>query len=1762
MRPTTNRISAVLLPALLALSAVIAIPQAPVSAAPVSVAIGVAFDGTPTFDSDDLPGNDSADDNLIVRTHDTVGYNWFYNTDAGGATNPRLASTVPDGMIWSVVPPQCVGATTGIYDSASLPALVAGGDERHMVCHLADTNTTVSEVVTPVAMVLGDNSTNTHDQGTLLTTNVGFSADEISGSITSPDQTVTLSAGLFLNVRKFTPVIGSQSDGPGPTGTDSGVVFRYHLAVEVDHPIRTGSDGVKGLTQIEDTFTFTDSLAAISPGAQLFDWGSYGDGCWDVPAPWTNVSAGSGLDHGSAPTTDVAVPDSGDWSCSQSGSDVTITVSNMDSSGSSFPTRTASGGSVLPADQRLVATQIIWVWIPIDDVLDGEDETRGTVDDGTLSATNSVLDFNPDDRAGRSNYGPDLEDPADNDWTHALASGVGRSKQFLAADAVYAPPTTASALWGGDGYANMGSRSTSIVHLQNAGVVPFNNVQLCDKFDNTAFRLGTMTRAGQQGPHHWVNRYNGAEGVGITVEFGIGGAGGAGATWASFDDISDSTCDDSESTVWSTNPADPALGGTIIDGASDAITKVRTTVIGPVPPGGVVQFYTALVVEGPSLLPDSNDGQVLFNRGMWKADELWGGAWDGGNYDPLTHTGSVVGDRLLFTGALARVDKVAVEAVPGSGNTFLAGTPARFEISPTITTSGDVDGAPASDVIVTDVLPPGLTLVAGSVTPSITNGNAAEYCLLCDGSDWTTAFPAGAVGVRWLFGDVPLNTTLPTLGFDALVPFDAPDGTNYLNTAVVSTPSDSSDEAERSSSAGIVAVQPAAVSAGKVTTTPLLPLDTQMSYTLQLANTSDADVSSLDVIDILPYTGDPKALPSDFAGGYNAVAVANLPAGMDVYVTDQPVAAMDAADGSAGDGYADPGRSGIDAWYVTPATGVWACSLGQLGTAGCPTATSVTGLRFVSNGTVDPILPQQQAQTWDVLLTPVGNADGDLYTNTFAARVDASLLPLPVFSPEATVRVTAPSVMLEKEICLDFSGVDCDPAVDAHWGEATILPENVPATFRLSVTNTGQSDLIDVEVVDALPAGLTFVNGSTSGPGNFTGFPTTWITSIVAGETAVGTFQALADGPSATPIVNSATATATDQFDQTDSDTDDASVTEIRALGEISGGVYDDDGAPLGGVTVTLTGTDIFGQPVSIVATTLADGSYEFPDLLAGSYIVTETQPAGYGDGVEEPGTNGAASTTNDVITVTLDWGDASIDNDFIETLGSIAGTVFHDLDGDGIQDAGETGIPGVTVTLTGTDSQGGTVSTVVTTDTDGNYIFPDLLSSDATGYAVTETQPSVYDDGIDTVGSAGGNAATNDEVTGIVLATGVDATDYDFAEVGTVVSGTVWLDENRDGVIDAAETTRLAGVTITLTDGAGNVIATTTTDANGFYSFNVSAGDYTITESQPSGHGSTTVNTLEVVVPLGGLVEQNFGEYLGSIAGTVWDDVDGDGLQGSTESGVSGVDVELLDSAGNIVATATTDPNGDYVFPDLPAGDYTIVIVPPTGETFTTEGAGSDETVDSDVNISTGSTQTVTIAVGDCGSSPIGAPLTTADCVNAVAHIDAGLVDAVTDLSIDKATTASSTSKGGNVDWTFTVTNLGTTAVNGMQITDQLPGSLRYVSFSGTGWACAVSGQAVSCQTSQQLKPGEKTPVLTVTTKITGSGTINNLANVAPLGSNITEVTTSNNTDLATITVSVPGTLAFTGSSVQQSLAAVGALLLLAGSLLVGYRRRLQELA
>jgi hypothetical protein len=181
----------------------------------------------------------------------------------------------------------------------------------------------------------------------------------------------------------------------------------------------------------------------------------------------------------------------------------------------------------------------------------------------------------------------------------------------------------------------------------------------------------------------------------------------------------------------------------------------------------------------------------------------------------------------------------------------------------------------------------------------------------------------------------------------------------------------------------------------------------------------------------------------------------------------------------------------------------------------------------------------------------------------------------------------------------------------------------------------------------------------------------------------------------------------------------------------------------------------------------------------------------------------------------------------------------------------------------------------------------------------------------------------------------------------------TVYSDTDGSGSQDPGEP-GIAGVVVELHDTHGALLGTATTDAGGHYSFAVDKASYEVrvaasnfTTGPLAGLASTTGGDSSTdTVTDDNVLDFDFG-YRGtaSLAGRVWNDLDGDGMQDSGEAGLNGVGVQLLDSSGSVIATQTTSGNGNYVFTNLTPGTYSVRVMTstlPAGVTPTFDADGT----------------------------------------------------------------------------------------------------------------------------------------------------------------------------------------------------------------------------
>jgi len=78
------------------------------------------------------------------------------------------------------------------------------------------------------------------------------------------------------------------------------------------------------------------------------------------------------------------------------------------------------------------------------------------------------------------------------------------------------------------------------------------------------------------------------------------------------------------------------------------------------------------------------------------------------------------------------------------------------------------------------------------------------------------------------------------------------------------------------------------------------------------------------------------------------------------------------------------------------------------------------------------------------------------------------------------------------------------------------------------------------------------------------------------------------------------------------------------------------------------------------------------------------------------------------------------------------------------------------------------------------------------------------------------------------------------------------------------------------------------------------------------------------------------------TLNGEVYNDLNGDGSLETGELGLSGWTIRLLDTSNNIVASTTTDSSGNYSFPGVSPGSYTVASIAPSGYIPTAPDSGT----------------------------------------------------------------------------------------------------------------------------------------------------------------------------------------------------------------------------
>ena len=517
-------------------------------------------------------------------------------------------------------------------------------------------------------------------------------------------------------------------------------------------------------------------------------------------------------------------------------------------------------------------------------------------------------------------------------------------------------------------------------------------------------------------------------------------------------------------------------------------------------------------------------------------------------------------------------------------------------------------------------------------------------------------------------------------------------------------------------------------------------------------------------------------------------------------------------------------------------------------------------------------------------------------------------------------------------------------------------------------------------------------------------------------------------------------------------------------------------------------------SPSSLIATTTTDstGHYLFTGLCPGDYSVKFYTPAGYTHTLAhqscnvggQPSTDtdsncectGAANCTVCVTLTSAHPDDLSIDCGYIKPA-SLGDYVWIDSNKNGIQDAGETGVNGVTVNLhlCSDNSVVATTTTANNAGTDGFYQFTGLTPG--VGYYVEFVLPSGF---TFTTANAPGSTTANDSNAGeagnfgagttacVTLASG----EYNpTIDAGLVCAGQigdfVWNDSNANGCQDANEP-GIPGVQVDLYAGcgvSGSPIASTTTDATGHYLFSgLCAGTYTVGFNTPAGYTRTIAHagcannanppysnqtdskcdcapgtpcgvcvTLTAANPINLNVDCGY-VCNGQIGDFVWSDTNGNGCQDAGEPGIPGVQVNLYSGcgvSGSAIATTTTDATGHYLFGGLCPGTYTVSFITPAGYSRTIAHAGCSNNGNPPYSNQTDS-KCDCAAGATCG---VCVTLTAASPINL--NIDCGYVNCQPCLQLIKTADQPFVAVGSSAGYSYFVTNCGCTTLTNVVVVD-----------------------------------------------------------------------------------------------------------------------------
>ncbi|MBC1649501.1 hypothetical protein HCJ13_04770 [Listeria booriae] len=344
-------------------------------------------------------------------------------------------------------------------------------------------------------------------------------------------------------------------------------------------------------------------------------------------------------------------------------------------------------------------------------------------------------------------------------------------------------------------------------------------------------------------------------------------------------------------------------------------------------------------------------------------------------------------------------------------------------------------------------------------------------------------------------------------------------------------------------------------------------------------------------------------------------------------------------------------------------------------------------------------------------------------------------------------------------------------------------------------------------------------------------------------------------------------------------------------------GKQDEGEAGLSGAKVALY--NVSGEKIA-ETTTAADGSYTFANIPAGTYYEHVTLPKNAklvsGEQFGSDGNTGYFAVNSEQQITNLNVG-AKINT------AAISGTITDKASQQGMKD-----VEMVLYTIDGTRIAS------TTTDASGNYKFANLAEDFYYVHAIVPDGDSVVDTrgfGMDAYSYY------------IQIGADTQADNFNLTLKGNTVEPTDIV-VNTDDIAAKVGDTGKIDASVQPSDATDKTLTYTVSDPS---ILSVDAdGNWTALAKGEADITVTTANGISKVIHV--VVSEKVGE----LKSFVFEDTNKNGTKEAGEAGVQGATVALHGADGSVVATQTTDANGQYDFKDVPVGTYYIVVTAPAG--------------------------------------------------------------------------------------------------------------------------------------------------------------------------------------------------------------------------------------